>query len=115
MLSVRVVAGQAHLRSHSVANASAALANAPTASKYTIRLYLFRVLLLEKLQLPLCGFGNKVQRMPSAFRRSGTLQSIVHCFGQNPQGGVTPVEGARVRSNAFFKDITSMSAQRKTH
>ena len=51
ILSVRAAAGQAHLRSHSVANAGVACA--PTAPEYTIPPRLFRVLLLERLQLPL--------------------------------------------------------------
>ena len=46
-------ARQAHLRSHSGHNAGAALACAPTTPECTVPLLLFRVLLLERLQLPL--------------------------------------------------------------
>ena len=53
LLSGRTAARRAHLRSHSGWNAGAALAFAPTAPEYTIQPHLFRVLLLERLQLPL--------------------------------------------------------------
>ena len=76
---------QAHLRSHSGANASAALAYAPTAPEYTIPPHLFRVLLLERLQLPLPCLGSHMQWMPSASRRSRTPQSFVHSLRQSSQ------------------------------
>ena len=44
---------QAHLRSHSGRNSGAALLHAPTAPEFTIRLHLFRLLLLARLRLPL--------------------------------------------------------------
>ena len=54
MLSVRSAASRAHLRSHSgLINAGAALALAPTAREYVIPTHLFRVLLLESLQIPI--------------------------------------------------------------
>ena len=52
-LSGRSAACQAHLRSHSGCNAGLAMAHAPTAREFTIPPHLFRVLLLERLRLPL--------------------------------------------------------------
>ena len=43
----------AHLRSHSGHNVGIALSHAPTAPEYTVPPHLFRVLLLERLALPL--------------------------------------------------------------
>ena len=53
LLSNRTAARQAHLTSHYGRNAGAALAFAPTALEFTIAPYLFRVLVLERLHLPL--------------------------------------------------------------
>ena len=53
MLTNRPGSCQAHLRSHSGRNAGVAFAHAPTTAEYTIPPHLFRVLLLERLQLPL--------------------------------------------------------------
>ena len=53
MLTSRPASRRAHLRSHSGRNAGIALAHAPTAPEYTIPAHLFRVLLLERLRLPL--------------------------------------------------------------
>ena len=53
LLSNRPAAARAHLRSHSGRNAGAALASVPTAKEFTIPPFLMRVLLLERLRLPL--------------------------------------------------------------
>ena len=53
MLTSQPASRRAHLRSHSGRNAGIALAHAPTAPEYTIPAHLFRVLLLERLGLPL--------------------------------------------------------------
>ena len=44
---------QAHLRSHSGRNAGVVFRHAPTTVEFTVPPHLFRVLLLERLQLPL--------------------------------------------------------------
>ena len=53
ILSCRTAARRAHLRSHSGCNAGVALAHAPTTPECTVAPLLFRVLLLERLHLPL--------------------------------------------------------------
>ena len=53
LLFGRTAGCRAHLRSHSGCNSVAAFARTPTTKEYTIPLNLFRVLLLERLQLPL--------------------------------------------------------------
>ena len=95
MLSVRSATSRAHLRSHSGLNAGADLVFAPTAPEYVIPIHLFRVLLLEKLQLPLpvdeavCSgchapldpLGATELHVPAlADSRSGRLQSSVCWF-----------------------------------
>ena len=53
LLSEHTATRQAHLRSYSGRNAGANLAFAPTAPEFTIAPHLFRVLVLERLHLPL--------------------------------------------------------------
>ena len=53
MLTGRPASRRAHLRSHSGHNAGVVLSHAPTAPEYTVPPHLFRVLLLERLGLPL--------------------------------------------------------------
>ena len=53
MLSGQTAANRAHLRSHSGRNAGVVFAHAPTAPEYVIPPHLFRVLLQERLRLPL--------------------------------------------------------------
>ena len=109
MLSVRSAASRAHLRSHSGLNAGAALAFASTAPEYVIPTHFFRVLLLERLQLPLpvdevvCSGCHApldpLGRHRAACARTGRLKKRA-----------TPIErmlvrvrregGARVRHNA---------------
>ena len=105
---------QAHLRSHSGHNAGVALACAPTNPECTVPPLLFRVLLLERLQLPLpiaeatCeGCGNPVDslgRHGAACPQTGRLKKWA-----------TPIErivarifreaGAQVRYNAYLRDM----------
>ena len=114
MLSVRSAASRAHLRSHSGLNAGAAPAFAPTAPEFAIPTHLFRVLLLERLQLPLpvdeavCSGCHApldpLGRHRAACARTGRLKKRA-----------TPIErmlvrvcregGARVRYNAFLRDM----------
>ena len=114
MLLARSAASHAHLRSHSGHNAGAALAYAPTSPEYVIAPPLFRVLLLERLQLPLpideavCSGCREpldtLERHRAACLRTGRLRKRA-----------TPIEcmlvrvcreaGARVRFNAFLQDM----------
>ena len=113
LLSGRTAARRAHLRSHSGWNAGAALAFAPTAPEYTIQPNLFRVLLLERLQLPLTlteGGCEECQAPHDAYGR--------HRGGSSRSGRLkkraTPTEralarvcreaGARVMFNVFLRD-----------
>ena len=53
MLAGRPPSRQAHLRTHSGLNAGIVFAHAPTTPECRVLPYLFRVLLLERLNLPL--------------------------------------------------------------
>ena len=53
MLTNRTASRQAHLRSHSDGNAGVVFSHAPTTAEFTVPPHLFRVLFLERLQLPL--------------------------------------------------------------
>ena len=53
MLTGRPASRQAHLRTHSGLNAGIVFAHAPTTAECTVPPHLFRVLLLERLNLPL--------------------------------------------------------------
>ena len=53
MLTNRTASRQAHLRSHSGRNAGVVFSHAPTTVEFTVPPHLFRVLLPERLQLPL--------------------------------------------------------------
>ena len=53
MLTGRAASFRAHLRSHSGLNAGIVLSQAPTARECTGPPHLFRVILLERLALPL--------------------------------------------------------------
>ena len=66
-LPVRPATNRAHLRSHSGSNAGTALAHAPTSPECTIPPHLFRVIVLERLQLPLPV--AEVQRSPARHER----------------------------------------------
>ena len=87
-------ARQAHLRSHSGHNAGAALACAPTTPECTVPPLLFRVLLLERLQLPLpiaeatCeGCGGLPWTPPSRVPSDRSSQEAGHSHRAN--GGIS--------------------------
>ena len=114
MLSGQTAANRAHLRSHSGRNAGVAFAHAPTAPEYVIPPHLFRVLLLERLRLPLtiteatCG-GCGAPLDPRGIHRAACTRS------GRVRKRVAPVErmlarvfreaGARVRFNALLRDM----------
>ena len=64
MLTNRPDSRQAHFRSHSGRNAGFAFAHAPTTAEYAIPPDLFRVLLLERLQLPPAVDGSHLLWVP---------------------------------------------------
>ena len=114
LLSDRTAAHQAHLRSHSGRNAGAALAFAPTAPEFTIAPHLFRVLVLERLHLPLpiteavcegCGAPVDIHghhraacmRTERVKRRAVPTERVL--------ARVFREAGARVRFNAFLRDM----------
>ena len=103
LLSHPKAARQAHLRSHSGRSAGAALAFAPTGAEYTIAPHLFRMLVLERLHLPLsitealcngCGdpLGTRTGRVKK--RATPTERVLARIFRE---------AGARVRFNAFLE------------
>ena len=113
MLSCRTAARRAHLRSHSGRNAGVALAHAPTTPECTVAHLMFRVLLLERLHLPLpvteavCSCGTTLDphgKHRAACSLNGWLKKRA-----------TPIErmverifreaGARVRFNALLQDM----------
>ena len=114
ILSFRAAAGQAHLHSHSGANANAASAHAPTAPEHTIPPYLFRVLLLERLQLPLPVSEAKCNGCHAPLDVLGRHKASCTVLGRIGKRA-TPIERtvaricrearARVRFNAFLKDM----------
>ena len=87
MLSVRSAASRAHLRSHSGLNAGAALAYAPTAPEHVIPAHLFRVLLLERLQLPLPVDLAVCSGLPRSFGPSGAPPSRMRPHRQTQEAG----------------------------
>ena len=113
LLSGQTAARRAHLRSHSGWNAGAALAHAPTAREYTVAPHLFRVLLLERLQLPLqvtealcegCHAPLDVHgRHRTACPRTGRLKKRATPT-ERTLARIFREAGARVRYNAFLRD-----------
>ena len=110
----RTVASRAHLRSHSGCNAGAALAHAPTSKEYTIPPQLFRVLLLERLQLPLPVTEAICEGCHSALDVRGRHRAACTLSGRVKKRA-TPTEhvlarvcreaGARVRFDAYLRDM----------
>ena len=114
MLSGQTAAIRAHLRSHSGRNAGVAFAHAQIAPEYVSPLYIFRVLLLERLRLPppiteaTCG-GCGAPPDPRGIHRATCTSS------GRVRKRAAPVErmlarvfreaGARVRFNAFLRDM----------
>ena len=114
MLSGQTAANQAHLLSHSRHNAGVALAYAPTAPKYVIPPHLFRVLLLERMRLPLpitdstCS-GCHARLDPrgmhgAACTRSGRIRKLADPI-ERTLARVFREAGARVRFNVFLRDM----------
>ena len=114
MLSGRSATCQAHLRSHSGHNSGMALSHAPTSPEYTIPAHLFRVLLLERLRLPLpltearctaChepldAWGRHRAACPHTGRlkkRAGPVERVM--------ARICREAGARVRFNAYLRDM----------
>ena len=114
MLLARSAASRAHLRSHSGFNAGAALAHAPTSPEFVIAPHLFRVLLLERLQLPLpideavcsgCRAPlDPLGRHRAACPRTGRLRKRASPT-ERMLARVCREAGARVRFNAFLRDM----------
>ena len=80
MLSGRTAAKRARLRSHSGRNAGVALAHAPTAREYTIPPHLFRVLLLERMRLPL---PITEARCSGSLTREDSTERLAHGQGES--------------------------------
>ena len=125
LLPVRPAASRAHLRSHSGPNAGAALAYAPTAPENTIPPHLFRVIVLERLQLPLpiaeatcagCRAPlDPLGRHRASCTRTGRVKTRagpVECV----MARICRETGARVRFNALLRDMNSgMRYRQKAH
>ena len=114
LLSDRTAARQTHLRSLPGRNAGAALACVPTAPEFTIAPHLFRVLVLERLQLPfpiseaVCeGCGARVDthgHHKAACKK--TVRVNKRAIPTEPVSArVFQEAGARVGFNAFLPDI----------
>ena len=113
-LSDRTAARQAHLRSHSGRNAGAVLVFAPTAPEFTIAPHLFRILVLERLHLPLpiteavcegCGAPVDIHgHHRAACMRTGRVKKRAMPT-ERVLARVFREAGARVRFNAFLRDM----------
>ena len=111
MLSGQTAANWAHLRSHSGRNAGVALAYAPTAPKYVIHPHLFRVLLLERMRVPLpitdstCSAWLDPRGMHrAACTRSGRIRKRANPI-ERTLARVFREAGARVRFHVFLRDM----------
>ena len=114
MLTNRPAARQAHLRSHSGRSAGVVFSHAPTTAEYIVPPHLFRVLLLERLQLPLplteatCNGCHEpldpLGRHRAACTRSGRIKKR-----SSPTERMLAIvcreAGARVKFNAYLRDI----------
>ena len=114
MLTNQTASRQAHLRSHSGRNAGVALSHSPTAAEYTIRPHLFRVLLLQRLQLPLpitektCSGCREpldiLGRHRAACPTTGLLKKRATPT-ESVMARICREAGARVKFNAFLRDM----------
>ena len=114
MLSCSGSADRAHLRSHSGRNAGAALGGAPSAEEYTIDSAAFRVLLLERLRLPLplteavcegCGRSlDLLGRHRAACTRSGRIKRRGMPI-ERTLARVCREAGATVKPNVMLVDL----------
>ena len=114
VLSCSGSADRAHLRSHSGRNAGAALGGAPSAEEYTIDSAAFRVLLLERLRLPLplteavcegCGRSlDLLGRHRAACTRSGRIKRRGMPI-ERTLARVCREAGATVKPNVMLVDL----------
>ena len=114
MLTNRTASRQAHLRSHSGRNAGVVFSHAPTTVEFTVPPHLFRVLLLERLQLPLplteatCNGCHEpldpLGRHRAACTRSGRIKKRSSPT-KRVLARVCREAGARVKFNAFLRDM----------
>ena len=112
--SGRFAACQAHLRSHSGCNAGLALAHAPTAREFTTPPHLFRMLLLERLRLPLLLTEAACEACHEPLDPLGWHRAACPHTGRLKKWA-TKVErtlahicreaGARVKFNALLRDM----------
>ena len=96
LLSNRAAASRAHQRSHSGCNAGAALAHAPTTKEHTIPPELFRVLLLERLQLP-CALDARPPQ--SSMHTEQTCAAACHSDRKSVGPGVSRSRHASVSTH----------------
>ena len=114
MLFGRPASCQTHLRSHSGHNAGMALSHAPTAPEFTIPPHLFRVLLLERLRLPLLLTEASCEACHEPLDPLGRHRAACPHTGRLKKRA-SPVErvmaricreaGARVKFNARLRDM----------
>ena len=114
MLTGRAASFRAHLRSHSGLNAGIVLFHAPTAPEYTVPPHLFRVILLERLALPLpvnearCDACHEpldtLGRHLAACPRTGRLRKRASPI-ERMLARICREAGARVRFNASLRDM----------
>ena len=114
MLTGRAASFRAHLRSHSGLNAGIVLSHAPTAPEYTVPPHLFRVILLERLALPLpvnearCDGCHEpldtLGRHLAACPRTGRLRKLASPI-ERMLARICREAGVRVRFNAFLRDM----------
>ena len=114
MLFGRPASCHAHLRSHSGHNAGMALSHAPTAPEFTIPPHLFRVLLLERLWLPLLlmeetceachepldPLGRHKAACPNTGRLKKRASSVERVLAR-----ICRQAGARVKFNARLREM----------
>ena len=114
MLTNRTASRQAHLRSHSGRNAGVVFSHSPTTVEFTVPPHLFRVLLLERLQLPLplteatCNGCHEpldpLGRHRAACTRTGRIKKRSSPT-ERVLARVCREAGARVKFNAFLRDM----------
>ena len=114
MLTNRTASRQAHLRSHSGRNAGVVFSHAPTTAEFTVPPHLFRVLLLERLQLPWplteatyngCHEPlDPLGRHRAACTRTGRIKKRSSPT-ERVLARVCREAGARVKFNAFLRDM----------
>ena len=104
---------QAHMRSHSGPGASDILHGTPTAPEFRVEPHLFRMLILDRLPLPLteanCECGSRLDvfgRHHAACPRSGRLR-IRAAGPERTLARVCREAGATVRPNAKLRDMNA--------